>query len=83
MSAVSDSNIEVYVKLLNEGTEVYRPVPSRRIADDIFLLCGADIYNREDEEWEFEPGSAVKVIEKAFARGRGLLAFARAERRMD
>jgi hypothetical protein len=79
MSAEKDSSTEVYVRLLNEGTEVYRPVPSRRIADDIFLLCGNDIYNRAYEEWEFEPGSAVKVIEKQFARGRGLLAIARAE----
>jgi hypothetical protein len=79
MSADQDSSIEVYVRLLNEGTQVYRPVPSRRMADDVFLLRGDDIYNREDEEWEFEPGSAVKVIEKEFARGRGLLAVARAK----
>jgi hypothetical protein len=69
--------MEVYVRLLNEGTEVYRLVPSRRTGDDTFLLCSEDIYNREDEWWEFEPVSTVKVIEKEFARGRGLLAIAR------
>jgi hypothetical protein len=79
MSVEKDSSIEVYVRLLNEGTDVYRPVPSRRLADDTFLLCGEDIYNCEDEEWEFGPGSAVKVIEKEFALGRGLLAISRAE----
>ena len=58
------------------SADVYRPVPSRRITGDIVLLCGEDIYNRVDEEWEFEPGSNVKVVEKEFARGGGLLAIA-------
>ena len=68
MPAEKDSNLEVYVRLLNEGTEVCRLVPSRRLAGDVFLLGGEDIYDRGDEEWEFEPGNAVEVIEKEFAR---------------
>jgi hypothetical protein len=56
--------ISIYVQLLNEGTKVFRPVPSLKIAELIFELRGENIYNPFDEEWEFIPGDVVLVEKK-------------------
>ena len=49
----------IYIKLLNEGTNVYRPVPSLKKDDNIYEVLGKDIYDSQDETWEFPPGSIV------------------------
>jgi hypothetical protein len=54
----------IYVKLLNEGSIAYRPVPAIEIKSNIFKLQGFEIYDPEDEEWEFLPGSYVLVAEQ-------------------
>ena len=43
----------VYVRLLGEGVQVYRPVPASQITSDVYVIGGADINDPEDEEWEF------------------------------
>ncbi|HPO40351.1 MAG TPA: hypothetical protein PL067_06480 [Bacteroidales bacterium] len=55
---------KVYVQLLNEGTKVYRPVPAVEINDGIYEIKGFEIYNPDDENWEFPPGSQVLVKEQ-------------------
>jgi hypothetical protein len=45
----------VYVRLLNEGTDVWRPVAATRIGSG-YLLNGPQ---PDDEEWEFKPGESV------------------------
>ncbi len=52
---------EIYVKLLNEGTEVYRPVPAQRISDSVYLIGHSATYDAADETWEYPPGSRVQV----------------------
>jgi hypothetical protein len=54
----------IYVQLLNEGTKVYRPVSATKVKDNIYRIDGEDIYDGEDEVWEFLPGSLVKVGKK-------------------
>ena len=54
----------IYIKLLNEGTDVYRPVSAFHIQDQIYELGGADIYDSDDEVWEFLPGTFVLVEER-------------------
>jgi hypothetical protein len=54
----------IYVQLLNEGSIAYRPVPAIEIENNIYMLQGFDIYDTEDEEWEFLPGSYVLVEEQ-------------------
>ena len=49
----------VYVHLLNEGTEVLRPVQAREVSDMVYLLLRPEDYDEEDEEWEFLAGSTV------------------------
>ncbi len=57
----------IYVELLDEGTTVFRPVPSTKIKDGVYKLGGEDFYDPEDEKWEFEPESLVKVKEKSLS----------------
>jgi len=65
----------IYVQLLNEGTEVYRPVPAIEIRNNIYKLEGREIYDPEDEEWEFKPGTLVKTERKCFEREMVLIAL--------
>ncbi|HLE10978.1 MAG TPA: hypothetical protein VI754_06985 [Bacteriovoracaceae bacterium] len=66
----------IYVRLLNEGGDVYRPVPAEQIASDIYILGGADFHDPENEEWEFFPGSRVIVAKKVLSSGERLVAIA-------
>jgi len=62
MLVVMDLDTEictVYVRLLNEGTDVLRPVEATRMSNGAFKLLKPEHYDAEDEEWEFEPDSIV------------------------
>jgi hypothetical protein len=48
--------VTVYVKLLEEGTDVWRPVEAQHLHDHCFLLLGKP---EDDEMWEFSSGSTV------------------------
>lgn len=53
--------VNVYVRLLGEGTEVFRPVPATMTSASTCILGGAEFYDPEDEQWEWLPGTLVKV----------------------
>src|ERR1700743_467953 len=55
---------EIYVKLLDEGTEVYRAVPATQLESSVYLIDPRAPYNTDDETWEFSPGSRVVVIKR-------------------
>ena len=77
MSAAQDLDTEVYVKLLDEGVDVWRPVPAVKEADGVFRLSRPGWYDPETETWEFPPNSRVKCKMKVFSDGkRGLVALA-------
>ncbi|MDR1181538.1 MAG: hypothetical protein LBL13_06140 [Bacteroidales bacterium] len=65
----------IYVRLLDEGTVVYRPVPAIEIKKDIFKIMRSDAYNPEDEIWEFLPGTCVLVEEKGLSDENILVAI--------
>ncbi len=67
---------EIYVALLDEGTDVWRPVPAHPVGDGIYILLRPDDYDAEDERWEFPPGSVVKC-EQRNTRDGPILAAAR------
>lgn len=50
---------EIYIRLLNEGTLVYRPVLAVQVRPLIFKVPGDNIFDPENEEWEFLPGTLV------------------------
>ena len=49
----------VYVALLDEGVDVWRPAPARRVDDATYEILRPPDYNAEDERWQFPPGSVV------------------------
>lgn len=55
---------KIYVQLLDEGTESYRPVNAVQLSSDVFRitfdLCPIEL----NENWEFQPNDVVKVITK-------------------
>jgi hypothetical protein len=63
------NNATVYVRLLNEATDVWRPVPARALQDGTFEILELEGGTPEDEEWEFQPHSRVICSEKLFSDG--------------
>lgn len=65
----------IYIQLLNEGTKVYRPVPAREVQSNIYEIGGFEIYDTEDEIWEFTPGTYVLVEEQKLNGEKVLIAI--------
>jgi hypothetical protein len=63
------NTICLYVRLLNEGTEVFRPTQAFEVGGGLFRLIAAPDYNPEDEEWELLPGETVRVAVHHGANG--------------
>jgi len=62
MSAATVSSTDlatVFVRLLGEGTDVWRPVEAVRLGETTYRL--ADSAAPEDETWIFQPGDIVVV----------------------
>ena len=68
---------EVYVYLLGEGTDVWRPAPAWKIGPHTYILLRPDAYDPDDEQWEFPPGSVVEA-ERRELSGRPTLTAVRA-----
>ena len=74
---------EIYVPLLDEGTNVWRPTLAQRLIDGSHLVLQSPGYDPDDEKWEFPPGSRVVCELKRLSKGRVLAAvrLARATRK--
>jgi hypothetical protein len=59
----------VFVRLIGEGTQVFRPVPAVRLDQRTFRLAAPANHDLEDEEWEFESGTVVRC-ERRMIEGR-------------
>lgn len=62
--SINSMEKNIYIQLLEEGTKVYRPVPAIEIENNIYEVQGFEIYDPEDEVWEFKPGVHVIVEEQ-------------------
>jgi hypothetical protein len=49
----------IYVELLDEGVDVWRPVEAEPLGDDRYRLLAKPDYDPELEAWAFLPGSVV------------------------
>lgn len=59
------SNIKIiYVRLLNEGADVVRPVDAIEMSSNVYKILESNKYDQEDEEWEFTPGTIVRCEEE-------------------
>ena len=54
----------IYIQLLEEGTRVYRPTPAYEVGNNIYQIKGYEMYDPEDEVWEFPPGTFVITEEQ-------------------
>ena len=52
----------IYIRLLDEGTEVFRPTEAEMLEGDIFKLLPTSDYDPKDEHWEFIPGTVVRGV---------------------
>lgn len=48
----------IYVFLLDEGVDVWRPISAVHLQDDVYRIV-AQPYDQTDEKWQFEPGDTV------------------------
>jgi hypothetical protein len=71
MSADPDSGTDrtVYVRLLEEGTDVWRPAPAVELSDGVYQLGEPSGFDPSAELWEFPPHTRVRCTTKRFADG--------------
>jgi hypothetical protein len=50
--------LQIYVSLLGENVEVWRPVTAERLRDNVYRILD-QTYDRDIESWQFEPGDDV------------------------
>lgn len=59
----------IYVSLIDEGVEVWRPVPAYRVDADTYIVLRTPDYDPQDESWQFPPGSIVVCEARQSADG--------------
>jgi hypothetical protein len=50
--------VQVYVRLLDENVDVWRPVQAEQLRENVYKLVDQP-YDRATEKWQFEPGDVV------------------------
>jgi hypothetical protein len=72
--------VTIHIRLLDEGTEVWRPVEAKWLGGDTFLIS-PDNEVPTDETWEYQPGELVRCSHKSLSReAESLVAVANASR---
>ena len=72
----------VFVYLMNEGSDSWRPVPSMHRSGEMYVL--GNVEDAASEQWEFAPDTLVKVARRTFDNGEsGLVAVAKVAERSD
>jgi hypothetical protein len=75
MSAQTDSSIstvEIYIPLLNEGTDVLRPALGRIMPSGDVEVLSTPAFDPDSEEWQFPPGTKVHCSQETH-NGRTIL----------
>jgi hypothetical protein len=67
----------IYVALLDEGTDVWRPVDAEELRDGLFRIMSENS-RPHDERWEFPPGSIVRCERRHLSEGPVLVAVSQA-----
>ena len=53
--------VEIYIRLLDEGTECSRPTKALDLGNGLFKVLPTSNYDPRDEVWEFPPDSIVRT----------------------
>jgi hypothetical protein len=72
-----DSGIEeeiIYVQLLNEGTQVWRPMWAEKLEENVYLLKSFVDHDPTDEELEFKSNEIVICERRMLSKGNHLVA---------
>ena len=70
----SETHIPIYVRLLEEGVEVWRPVAATQVGESMYRIMGD---TPADESWEYKTAELVWCRPRVFADGtHGLEAYA-------
>lgn len=64
----------IFIRLLDEGTEVFRPTEAEILEGGIFKLLPTSDYDPEDEHWEFILGTVVRGVPRKLEGGDVLIA---------
>jgi hypothetical protein len=65
----------VYVKLLDEGIDAWRPVLAEDLGQRRYRLLPTDDYDPDDETWEFPPGTVAICEPRQLSDGVYLVAI--------
>jgi hypothetical protein len=75
MTVATQSTATIYVALLDEGTDVWRPVEARKQNDGSYLIVSTNDAP-DDERWQFPTGSVVRCETRKLSGGEHLVAVA-------
>lgn len=64
----------IYVYLLNEGTDAWRPIEAEPLGDDRYRIISVNP-DPEDEHWQFRTGDIVRCAERLLSGGQALVAY--------
>ena len=64
----------IYVYLLNEGTDVWRPVEAEHVGEDRYKIVSVNA-DPEDESWQFQGGAIVRCRQQRLSGGECLVAY--------
>ena len=68
-SKMSSRAITIYIYLLDEGTDTWRPTQAIDLGNGRYKVLPTGNYDLEDEVWEFLPGTIVRCEPRAFRDG--------------
>ncbi len=64
--------LTIFVEVVGEGTQCWRPVEAEQLSDSSFRIIGS---KPEDEIWKFDRGDVVRCKPHPFHDGSGLVAY--------
>jgi hypothetical protein len=73
MPVAAPTTVTIYVALLDEGTDVWRPVQAQRQGDGSYLIVSSNDAP-DDEKWQFPTGSTVRCELRKLSGGDRLVA---------
>ena len=75
---MNPSPVTIYVYLLDEGVDVWRPVEAAHLGDDRYRITSVNV-DPSDEHWQFSTGDIVRCSSQALSGGPALVAHERVQ----